>query len=282
MIKNIFSQILDRKRKTVAKLRADPSSYDFRERAVEIRKKADPYRLRRALESNSQRPNIIAEFKRSSPSAGVIRDNLTVSEVVRYYERGGACAISVLTDLEYFGGSIADLSAARSSTSLPVLCKDFVIDPIQIFQAAIAGADAVLLIVAALDDRSLKALRSLAEDELRLDALVEAHSSEELNRALDAGAKIIGVNNRDLKTFRVSLSTSESLIAKAPRDRLMVSESGLQDSRSLRHLQSLGFRGFLVGEALMQAPDLETALRDLVDGAEQGHPAEDSIGAHRS
>jgi indole-3-glycerol phosphate synthase len=282
MIKNIFAQILDRKRKAIARLRADPSSHDFRDRAVEIRKNAEPHRLRRALESNSQRPNIIAEFKRRSPSAGIIRDDLTISEIVGCYERGGACAISVLTDEEYFGGSIADLCAARSSTNLPVLRKDFIIDPIQIFEAAIAEADAVLLIAAAVDDVSLRELRVLAEDDLKLDALVEVHSSKDLDRAMNAGAKIIGVNNRDLKTFRVSLSTSESLLAKAPRDGIMVSESGLQDSRSLRYLQSLGFRGFLVGEALMRAPDPEAALRDLVDGPEQGQSTEASIGAHRS
>lgn len=272
MIKNIFSQILDRKRKAVGRLRADPSSWNLRERALEIRKSAAPHRLLRALELDLQRPKIIAEFKRRSPSAGIIRDDLTVSEIVRCYERGGACAISVLTDEEYFGGSIADLCAARSSTDLPLLRKDFIIDPIQIFESAIAGADAVLLIVAALDDTWLKELRSLAEDALRLDALIEVHSSEELNRALNAGAKIIGVNNRDLKTFRVSLNTSERLIAEAPRDRIMVSESGLQDPGSLRYLQAAGFRGFLVGEALMRAPDSETALRDLVVAAEDRQP----------
>ncbi len=136
MIKSIFSQILDRKRKAVAQLRADPSSQDFRERALKIRKNADPHRLLRALESNSQRLKIIAEFKRRSPSAGIIRDDLTVSEIVRCYERGGACAISVLTDEEYFGGSILDLRAARSSTNLPLLRKDFIIDPIQMTRCA--------------------------------------------------------------------------------------------------------------------------------------------------
>lgn len=281
MIKNIFSQILDRKRKAVARLRADPSSWNLRERASEIRKSAAPHRLLRALESDLQRPKIIAELKRRSPSAGIIRDDLTVSKIVRCYERGGACAISVLTDEEYFGGSIADLCAARSSTDLPLLRKDFIIDPIQIFESAIAGADAVLLIVAALDDTWLKELRSLAEDALRLDALIEVHSSEELNRALNAGAKIIGVNNRDLRTFRVSLNTSERLIAEAPRDRIMVSESGLQDPGSLRYLQALGFRGFLVGEALMRAPDSETALRDLVVAAEDGQPTGISTGARQ-
>jgi len=124
-----FLQILDRKRTAVAQLRADPSSCNFRERALEIRKSANPHRLLRALEPDSRRPNIIAEFKRRSPSAGIIRDDLTVTEIVHCYERGGACAISILTDEEYFGGSLLDLRAARSSTNLPLLRKDFVIDP---------------------------------------------------------------------------------------------------------------------------------------------------------
>jgi len=268
MIKNIFSQILDRKRKAVAQLRTDPSSRDFRERALDIRKNAYPHQLLQALEADPQRPKIIAEFKRRSPSAGIIRDDLTVNEIVHCYDRGGACAVSILTDEEYFGGSIADLCTARSSTNLPLLRKDFIIDPIQIFEAAIAGADAVLLIVAALDDASLKELRSLAEDELRLDALVEVHTTEELRRALDAGARIIGVNNRDLRTFQTSLKTSERLIAEVPRDRILISESGLQSADSLFRLRKAGFRGFLVGEALMRALKPDAALRDLIAAAE--------------
>jgi len=279
MITNIFSQILDGKRKVVAQLRANSSSRDFRERAFEIRKNAEPHRLLRALESDLPGLKIIAEFKRKSPSAGIIRDDLTISEIVGCYERGGACAISVLTDEEYFGGSLVDLCAARSSTNLPLLRKDFIIDPIQIFEAAIAGADAVLLIVAALDDASLRELRSLTEDELGLDALIEVHTSEELDRALNAGANIIGVNNRDLRTFRVSLDTSERLIAAAPRDKIMISESGLQSADSLARLRKLGFRGFLVGEALMRAPDPEAAFRDLVAAAEGRQPAAVSTGA---
>jgi len=281
MIKSIFSQILDRKRTAVAQLRADPSSCDFRERALEIRKSANPHRLLRTLEPDSRRPNIIAEFKRRSPSAGIIRDDLTVTEIVHCYERGGACAISILTDVEYFGGSIADLRAARSATNLPLLRKDFIIDPIQIFEAAIAGADAVLLIVAALDDASLQELRSLAEDELRLDALVEVHTSEELRRALNAGAKFIGVNNRDLRAFQISLNTSERLIAEVPRGRILISESGLQSAESLLRLRKVGFRGFLVGEALMRAPDPETALRNLVAAAQDWQFTEDSIAARQ-
>jgi indole-3-glycerol phosphate synthase len=279
MIKNIFSQILDQKRKAIAQLRTDPSSRDFRERALEIRKNADPHRFLRALESDSPRLKIIAEFKRRSPSAGVIRDDLTVSEIVRRYERGGACAISVLTDEEYFGGSIADLCAARSTTDLPLLRKDFIIDPIQIFEAAAAGADAVLLIVAALDDVSLGELRAITEDELGLDALVEVHTSGELSRALIAGAKIIGVNNRDLSTFQVSLKTSERLVAKAPPNKILISESGLQTAESLLRLSKIGFRGYLIGEALMRAPDPEVALHDLVAVPEDRKSTAVSIGA---
>jgi indole-3-glycerol phosphate synthase len=267
MIQNIFSQILDRKREAIAQFRPDSSS-DFRERALKIRKNAEPHRLRRALESDSPQLKIIAEFKRRSPSAGIIRDDLTVSEIVRCYERGGACAISVLTDEEYFAGSIADLGAARSSTKLPLLRKDFIIDPMQVFEAVIAGADAVLLIAAALDDTSLTELRTLAENELGLDALVEVHNSEELNRALNVRAKIIGVNNRDLRTFQVSLNTSERLIAEAPRDKIMVSESGLQSAESLVRLHELGFRAFLIGEVLMRAADPAAVLRDLLTAAE--------------
>src|ERR1044072_99085 len=267
MIQNIFSQILDRKREAIAQFRPDSSS-DFRERALKIRKNAEPHRLRRALQSDSPQLTIIAEFKRRSPSAGIIRDDLTVSEIVRCYERGGACAISVLTDEEHFAGSIADLCAARSSTKLPLLRKDFIIDPIQVFEAAIAGADAVLLIAAALNDTSLAELRTLAENELGLDALVEVHNSEELNRALNARAKIIGVNNRDLGTVQVSLNTSERLIPKAPRDKIMVSESRLQSAASLVRLHELGFRAFLIGEVLMRAADQAAALRDLLTAAE--------------
>ncbi len=281
MTKHIFSQILDRKRKAIAQLRADPASRDFGERALEIRKNAQAHRFLRALESDPPRLIIIAEFKRRSPSVGTIRDDLTVSEIVRCYERGGAAAISVLTDEGYFGGSIGDLCTARSVTKLPLLRKDFIIDRIQILEAATAGADAVLLIVAALDDVSLGQLRTLAEDELGLDALVEVHSSEELTRALNAGAKIIGVNNRDLRTFRVSLNTSERLIAEAPRDKIMISESGLHRTDSLLHLHKLGFRGFLIGQALMRAPDPEAALRDLVAAAEDGQPAELPTGAYQ-
>ena len=238
-------------------MKAKPSSDRLRERALEIRKTAMPHRLLQALKSESPRLKIIAEFKRRSPSAGIIRDDLSADEVARRYERAGASAISVLTDEAYFGGSIADLRAVRSITNLPILRKDFIIDPSQIYEAAVAGTDAVLLIVAALDDAALGDLREVAENQLGLDALVEVHTSFEMRRALDAGAKIIGVNNRNLQTFQVSLETSERLISEAPHDRIMVSESGLQSAESFRGLHNLGFRGFLISEALMRASDPE-------------------------
>jgi indole-3-glycerol phosphate synthase len=269
MMATILSEIVERKREVVARLRADRASPDFRDRGLANRANATPHLLLRALELNRGGVNIIAEFKRRSPSAGTIRNDLSATDVATRYERGGACAISVLTDEEYFGGSILDLGAIRASTALPLLRKDFIIDEIQIYEAATVGADAVLLIAAALDDAALAKLRATAEDELGLDAVVEVHTSEELHRVVRAGARIIGVNNRDLRTFRTSLKTSERLIAEAPRDRIMISESGLQDPKSLRHLQALGFRGFLIGEALMRAGDPEAALRDLIAATEQ-------------
>ena len=281
---DILSEIFDRKREVVVRARTDPATRDLRDRALAIRANATPHRLLEALVGtprwgvrSAQRADptlkIIAEFKRRSPSAGTIRNDLSSRDVATQYERGGACAISVLTDEQYFGGSVLDLAAIRASTSLPVLRKDFIIDQIQIHEAAAFGADAVLLIAAALDDAALAELRATAEDELGLDALVEVHTSEELHRAVWTGARIIGVNNRDLRTFRTSLDTSERLIAEAPRDRIMISESGLQNPKSLRHLRALGFHGFLIGEALMRAPNPEAALRDFFVGAEDRQAA---------
>src|SRR5437763_6046352 len=269
MSTNFLSDIVAQKRAALGQLKDDLAANHTRERALEIRNTAVPHRLFHALKSRSPRLKIIAEFKRRSPSAGLIRSDLSAAEVARHYERGGACAISVLTDEMYFGGSIFDLSAVRASTALPILRKDFIVDPIQVYETAISGSDAVLLIVAALDDRLLAELRKLAEEQLGLDALVEVHSSEELRRAIAAGASIIGVNNRNLRTLQVSLETSERLIAEAPDDKVVISESGLQTVESLHHLHKLGFAGFLIGETLMRASDPETALRDLIVAAEE-------------
>jgi indole-3-glycerol phosphate synthase len=265
MKRNFLSQILARKQQQVAELQRDKANVDaLHKRAVAIRRNAAPHRLRGKLAAPSPSLKIIAEFKRASPSGGVIRHDVSPGEVARAYERGGACAISVLTEEEYFNGSLDDLNSVRCATHLPLLRKDFIVDPTQIYETAIAGADAVLLIVAALDDVSLRDLRKTAENELGLDALVEVHTSDELRRALNAGAKIIGVNNRNLETLEVSLRTSEQLIAETPPDAVMISESGLRDGQQLRRLHALGFCGFLIGESLMRANDPETALRDLI------------------
>jgi len=277
MSRNFLSEIVARKRQVVRRLRANSSVETLHRRALEIRKNAVTHRLHQTLNAPSSALKIIAEFKRASPSVGMIQSDLSPADAARLYERGGACAVSVLTDEEHFGGSMNDLSAVRSSTHLPVLRKDFIIDEIQIYEAVTAGADAILLIVAALDDASLGELREVAEDELGLDALIEVHTSDELRRALNTGAKIIGVNNRDLQTFEVSLSTSERLIAEAPQDSVMISESGLRDPAQLRRLYALGFRGFLIGEQLMRAKNPETALRDLLAGA-----GERQIVSHRT
>ena len=265
MSRDILSQIVARKRNIVAGLRAKDDATAWRDRAAKARESVAQHRLRKALESDSPTLKIIAEFKRMSPSRGVIRSDLSPTDAARCYERGGACAISVLTDEEYFGGSIDDLIAVRAGTRLPILRKDFIIDPIQIYQAAMAGADTILLIAAILDDLALQKMRTMAEDELGLDALVEVHTSDELRCALDTGAKLIGVNNRDLHTFEVSLRTSERLIGEAPRDIVMISESGLRNGEELRHLRALGFRGFLIGETFMQADDPGAALRVMIE-----------------
>jgi indole-3-glycerol phosphate synthase len=211
--------------------------------------------------------NVIAEFKRRSPSRGLLRSDLTVEAATRAYEAAGAAALSILTEQDYFGGSLEDLKAARNaSRSLPVLRKDFVVDAYQVWEARAAGADAVLLIVAALDDRELRAL--LAETHAaRLVALVEVHDRSELDRALGAEARLVGVNNRNLKTLEVSLETALDLAPRIPDEVVAVAESGIRQGGDVRRLRDAGYDAFLVGEHLMAAPDPGTALRDLIEGA---------------
>jgi len=213
------------------------------------------------------RVNVIAEHKRRSPSRGAIREDLAPADVARRYEAAGAAAISVLTDEPFFGGRMDHLVQAREAVGLPVLRKDFVLDPWQVWEARAAGADAVLLIVAALTDAELRGLLGVAR-EAGLDALVEAHDASELDRALAAGSRIVGVNNRDLKTLAVSLQTALSLAPAIPDDVVAVAESGIRTSADLVRLRDAGFDAFLVGERLMSAPDPGEALRELIAGAE--------------
>jgi indole-3-glycerol phosphate synthase len=258
---NVLSEIIASKRERLEQAKALIGLEQMRDDAFAKRRDATSHALQRALKSEGI--NIIAEFKRRSPSKGVIRADADLMSIVRSYEAGGAAALSVLTEEDYFDGSLDDLRTAKKSVALPVLRKDFVFDEYQVYEAAAASADAVLLIVAALDDRQLESLRRLAEDELGMDALVEVHDASEMDRAAKSGAMIIGVNNRNLRTFEVSVETSVRLAPLAPRDALLVSESGLNESADLRRLKEQGFHGFLIGESLMRARDPEAALRDL-------------------
>ena len=229
-----------------------------RERVREAKTRANPHAFRSALEKDGI--NIIAEFKRRSPSKGMICEGANPIEIARAYQAGGAVAMSVLTEEDYFAGSLDDLRQVKATVALPVLRKDFIVDEYQVYESAAAGADAILLIVAALDDESLSQLRRLAEDELGIDALVEVHTSEEMKRAAACGAKLIGVNNRDLRTFEVSLETSLSLAREAPTEALLISESGLNSAADLQRLYEAGYRGFLIGETLMRAGDPKQVL----------------------
>lgn len=233
-----------------------------RENAIEVRRSARRHALFDDLKSNDESGlvNIIAEFKRRSPSKGVIRENADAATIARSYESAGAAAISVLTEEKYFDGSLDDLRAVREVVSIPILRKDFVVDEYQLYESAAAGADALLLIVAALNDETLARLLRLTEEELGMDALVEVHTKAELDRAVANGAKLIGVNNRDLRTFDVSTETSVQLARFAAADAVLVSESGLNPDE-VRRLKAAGYKGFLVGEALMRAEVPERELR---------------------
>jgi indole-3-glycerol phosphate synthase len=208
--------------------------------------------------------SLIAEHKRRSPSAGVIRDGLALEEVVGAYERGGAAALSILTEGPSFGGSLDDLRSARTASMLPILRKDFIVDPYQLYEALAAGADAILLIVAALDQRQLSRLHERAR-EAGLVALVEVHDARELESALLAGATVIGINNRDLTTLRVDVRRTFELLPRLEQDGgiTVVAESGFSTPAELDELERAGVAAVLVGEALMRSTDIEAACRKL-------------------
>jgi indole-3-glycerol phosphate synthase len=262
---NLLAEILRRKREDVAELLRVRAEDFIRNNALRAREKAEPHRLRKTLTAKSPEIKIIAEYKRRSPSKGNIREDLQPAKAASLYQNAGACAISVLTEKHFFGGSIDDLLEVRAATALPVLRKDFIIHPVQVFEAAEAGADAILLIAAALDDETLGKLRAIAEEKLGLDALVEMHTKEEMERAANCGAQLIGINNRDLTTFEVSLSTSEALVNHAPENALLISESGLSTGDQLGRLRTLGFDGFLIGGSLMQSDNPGDALQKLLE-----------------
>jgi indole-3-glycerol phosphate synthase len=233
---------------------------------------------RRLAERPEQRPfgealvrpglSVIAEFKRRSPSSGEIRREATPAEIARAYEEGGAAALSVLTDVPYFGGSLGDLREARRACELPVLQKDFIVGRYQVYEAAAAGADAILLIVAALEQEELARLHDEARG-LDLDCVVEVHAGEELEAALSIDAEVIGVNNRNLDDFSVDVQTTFELITDVPAGKTVVSESGIAERETLEELERVGVDAVLIGEALMRASDPAAKVRELTADEEQ-------------
>jgi indole-3-glycerol phosphate synthase len=211
----------------------------------------------------SSRPAIISEIKKASPSRGVLVQDFRPADLARSYEQGGAAALSVLTDRDFFQGSIDDLRAARAACLLPVLRKDFTIAEYHVVEAAAAGSDAILLIAAILDEAELRGFRELAA-EFKMAALVEAHNEAELAKSLRSGAEIVGINNRDLRTFQVSLDTSIDLAPKIPASVIKVSESGIFNAEHIQRLSSAGYDAFLVGERLVRSENATRALKELV------------------
>lgn len=254
----------------VAATRTTVASRESREPLARLASRAEarvptPGRFAEAL-ARPDRYNVIAECKRRSPSKGVLRELYDPSAIAASYERGGAAAISVLTEPSFFDGALAHLEAVRAAVSIPILRKDFVVSEYQLLEARAAGADAVLLIVAALSPGELSRLHARATA-LGLDVLVEVHDPAELQQAADAGARIIGVNNRNLRTLTVDVHTSDAVMGRMPRDVVAVSESGLRTADDLTRLRGLGYAAFLIGERFMTQPDPGAALAGLLSGA---------------
>ncbi|MCC6824802.1 MAG: indole-3-glycerol phosphate synthase TrpC [Acidobacteria bacterium] len=262
MNSTFLNKVIDETRAKVARVKSGHYSEKLRRKAQHAALDRKSHRFRTALAGNG-RTNIIAEIKRASPSRGVINASIDVAARALSYERGGAAAVSVLTEPQHFGGSIDDIVKARTAIRVPILRKDFIVDEFQILEAAAAGADAVLLIAAALDDRELLRLRQFAENEFGLDALVEIHDEYELERAVDADSMIIGVNNRNLKSLDVSLDVARRLAVMKPDGVIFVAESGISMRHEIDELHGLGYDAFLIGEALMKSGDPAGRLEEF-------------------
>ncbi len=260
-VPDILARIADSKRAALP---------DLKKRRTELETRAAAWTDHRDFASalRANRSAIIAEIKQASPSKGILAAGFDAVSIGRKYAAGGASALSVLTDEEFFKGSLADLEAARAAVNLPVLRKDFTLDKVHVVEAAAHGADAILLIAALLEEHELRDLREAAET-YRMAALVEVHDQAELDAAIASGAKIIGVNNRNLHTFEVTLETSRRLAPRIPSGVIKVAESGIDSREAVKRLEQAGFDAFLVGEHLMRAAEPERALRELLACREQ-------------
>jgi indole-3-glycerol phosphate synthase len=247
---------------------------ELRKNAEKLATQKPPFRLS-AIFRDAAKPRIIAEFKRKSPSRGVIRQNAEVASIVAQYEKAGAAAISVLTESRFFEGNYEDLVKARKSTRIPILQKDFFLTEYQIYNSVLLGADAILLLANVLAKDELCRLKDTAEKICGLDVIVEVHTESDLLKALECQPNIIGVNNRNLATFEVSLENSRKLIKKIPYGTIAIAESGISDGVDVASLYSLGYKGFLIGESLMKSDKPDNLLSEFLNTALQ------SLGAER-
>ncbi len=255
---SVLADIVRRTRERLAAEQTDIEQIRRLAKAASLRRK--PHAFSAALKRDGL--NIIAEIKAASPSAGAIVENPDVEQIAGEYQRGGAAAISIVAEAEFFHGSPEWIARASRASGLPVIMKDFIVNPSQIFRGVAAGADAVLLLASLLNLRQLSVYIGLLE-EIGCDALVEVHDEEELQLAIDGGARLIGVNNRDLRTFKVDLATSERLAPRIPSGIVKVAESGIGSHEDIRRLRAAGFDAFLVGESLLRQNDRAAAVREL-------------------
>ncbi|WP_018953738.1 indole-3-glycerol phosphate synthase TrpC [Thioalkalivibrio sulfidiphilus] len=258
---DILTKILARKREEIAERSARTSLEDLR-RFVDAAPAVRPFLGAMEAKIHAGQAAVIAEIKKASPSKGLLREDFDPEAIAKRYEAGGAACLSVLTDHDFFQGSEAYLEDARAACGLPVLRKDFIIDPYQVYEARVMGADCVLLIVSALEDVQLRDLLALTH-ELGMNALIEVHDREELERALKLDARLIGINNRNLRSFETRLETTLDLLEMIPPDRLVVTESGIHTRDDVARMRNAGVHAFLVGEAFMRASDPGARLAEL-------------------